>query len=231
MNRRIALILTFVAGTLPIIALFTPNGTLDAASGRFEEWMVIVAAFALPLGVVNVLQIHSRKIARRQEGWFYSVVLLASLLLMGGAGILGAFGFPSGGIGKNPDGSSTPFDWMFGNLFFPLQGTMFALLAFFMASAAYRAFRIRSFQATLLLIAAVIVMLGRIPFGETMLSWLPESWAGSTWLPSLTNWIMDKPNSAAQSGIIIGAALGAASMSLRVILGLETSFLGKGKEG
>jgi hypothetical protein len=120
---------------------------------------------------------------------------------------------------------------MFRAIFQPLQGTMFAMLAFFMASAAYRAFRIRSFQATLLLIAAVIVMLGRVPFGETVFAWLPSEWGSQRWLPSVTDWIMDKPNSAAQSGILIGAALGAAAMSLRVILGLETSYLGKGKEG
>ena len=93
-----------------------------------------------------------------------------------------------------------------------------------------RAFRIRSFQATLLLIAAVVVMIGRVPFGEMIFSPLPAVWGAGKWLPDLTNWIMTKPNSAAQSGIIIGAALGAASMSLRVILGLETSYLGKGKE-
>jgi hypothetical protein len=238
-KRRVALTLTFIAGTLPILAFFTNIRIgavdVDVMSGRLETWMVIVAGCALTLGVVNVVQSHLRKIARREAGWIYSVALLVSLAFMGGAGILGAFGMPVAGINKNPDGSSTPFDWIFGNVFFPLQATMFALLAFFMASAAYRAFRIRSFQATLLLIAAVVVMLGRIPFGELISPLLPESWVGTAGgerlLPWLTNWIMDTPNSAAQSGIIIGAALGAAAMSLRVILGLETSYLGKGKEG
>ena len=192
--------------------------------------MVIIAGFALPLGVFNVLGIHSRKIARQEQGWIYSVPALLGLLGMGGAGVLALLGVPEAGIGKNPDGSSTPFDALFGTVYTPLQATMFALVAFFMASAAYRAFRIRSFQATLLLLAALVVMLGRVPFGEMVFAWLPEAWGGSRWLPSLTNWIMTKPNSAAQSGIIIGAALGAASMSLRVILGLETSYLGKGKE-
>ena len=231
MKRRTALILTFIAGTLPIIAFFSPNEWVDWSSGRLDSWMVIVAAIALPLGVVNVVQTHSRKIARREAGWIYSLALLVPLVIMGGAGVLGAFGIPEGGILRRPDGSSTPFDWMFTNIFFPLQATMFALLAFFMASAAYRAFRIRSFQATLLLIAAILVMMGRIPFGETLMAWAPASWGARSWLPSLTNWIMNRPNSAAQTGIIIGAALGAAALSLRVILGMETSYLGKGKEG
>src|SRR5262245_45939484 len=249
-KRHIALALTFIAGSLGLIAFFfpkvpllplgsllkpalgdsgivpcLPDATIESTSGRLNDWMVIVAGFALTLGVVNVVQTHGKRILRQEKGWMYSVALLAGLFSMSGAGIYGLL--PDVGIGRYADGSPTPFDWIFTNMFFPLQATMFALLAFFMASAAYRAFRIRSFQATLLLAAAVIVMLGRIPFGEVISPSLPN---GEHVLPALTNWIMDKPNSAAQSGIIIGAALGAAAMSLRVILGLETSYLGKGKE-
>jgi len=245
MKRRIALILTFIAGSLGLFAFFFPGVPLfpvwpfvatanfKSASDRLDTWMVIVAGFALTLGVVNVVQTHGRKIMRQEKGWMYSVALLGGLFSMSAAGVMGLFS--DAGIGKNTDGSPTPFDWIFANIFFPLQATMFALLAFFMASAAYRAFRIRSFQATLLLAAAVIVMLGRIPFGEMISPHLSESVTGTPGgaylLPWLTNWIMDKPNSAAQSGIIIGAALGAAALSLRVILGLETSYLGQGKEG
>jgi hypothetical protein len=245
MKRRIALILTFIAGSLGLfafffpqvplfpISLFVPSATFEGASGRLDTWMVIVAGFALTLGVVNVIQTHGRRIMRQEKGWMYSVALLAGLFTMSAASVMGLFS--DAGIGKYNDGSPTPFDWIFANIFFPLQATMFSLLAFFMASAAYRAFRIRSFQATLLLAAAVIVMLGRIPFGETISPHLPESLTGTPGgaylLPWLTNWIMDKPNSAGQSGIIIGAALGAAALSLRVILGLETSYLGQGKEG
>src|SRR5262245_59933331 len=245
MTRRVALILTFIAGSLGLLAFFFPivpvwplnywlkDANLEGASGRFNDWMIIVAGFALTLGVENVPITHSKKIARQDKGWMYSVVLLAGLLVMSAAGVLGLF--QDAGIGKYSNGTSTPFDWLFSKVFFPLQATMFALLAFFMASAAYRAFRIRSFQATLLLAAAVIVMLGRIPFGEMISPHLPASVTGTPGgeylLPWLTNWIMEKPNSASQSGIIIGAALGAAALSLRVILGLQTSHLGQGKEG
>src|SRR5262249_42729603 len=187
----------------------------------------------LTLGVGYVTQTPGKRCVRQDEGWLYWVALLAGLFGMSGAGVMGLWS--EGGIGKYKDGSPTPFDWIFGNVFFPLQATMFSLLAFFMASAAYRAFRVRSLQATLLLAAAVVVMLGRVPFGELVSPHLPESWVGTpggqALLPWLTNRIMDTPNSAAQSGIIIGAALGAAALSLRVILGLETSYLGKGKEG
>ncbi|MFH0777810.1 MAG: hypothetical protein V2A71_04180 [Candidatus Eisenbacteria bacterium] len=218
MKKQVPLLLTFIAGTIPIVAFFVPERHVGLVSTRLDSWLIIVYGFALLLGVVNVVQMNTNKIKRRGSGWPYAVVLLAGLAIMGSFGFAGAFG-AFGGIATRPDGSSTPFDWLYKHGFLPLQGTMFALLAFFMASASYRAFRARNVEATILLIAALIVMFGRIPFGEMV----------SKWIPATTEWIMSKPNMAAQRGIMIGAALGAASMALRVIVGIERSYLGIGK--
>ena len=67
------------------------------------------------------------------------------------------------------------FYWIFFYIKTPLELAMFSLLAFFVASASYRAFRIRNFEATLLLIAGIILMLGRVPIGG-LIPW----WVGST---------------------------------------------------
>jgi hypothetical protein len=218
MKRQVPLLLTFLAGTIPIVAFFVPERHMGLVSTTLDSWLIIVAGFALLLGVVNVVQMNANKIKRQSSGWPYAIVLLAGLAIMGFFGFAGAFNM-FGGIATRPDGSSTPFDWLYKYGFLPLQGTMFSLLAFFMASASYRAFRARNVEATILLIAALIVMFGRIPFGEMV----------SKWFPLTTEWIMGKPNMAAQRGIMIGAALGAASMALRVILGIERSYLGIGK--
>ncbi|MEZ4649274.1 MAG: hypothetical protein R3E97_10950 [Candidatus Eisenbacteria bacterium] len=216
---RLPIMLTFFAGLIPIVAFFFVDGTpvVKKLSNSLEQDMVIVSGFALLLGVVNVVQGNVRKIEPREKGWFYAIVLLAGMAFMGLFGAAGAmrlFGLP--GIGMMPDGRPTPFQWGSLYMFTPLQATMFALLAFYIASAAFRAFRIRNLEATILLVAAVFVMLGRIPIGEPLFG-------------PITEWMMQVPNGAAQRGIIIGAALGAASLSLRVILGIERSYLGLDK--
>jgi len=53
------------------------------------------------------------------------------------------------------------FGWVYEFAFKPLQATMFSLLAFYVASAAFRAFRAKNLQAVLLLVTAFIILLAR----------------------------------------------------------------------
>jgi len=83
-------------------------------------------------------------------------------------------------------------------------------------SAAFRAFRMRNVEATLLLGAAIIVMLAAAPIG----AWISDD------LVDLGQWILDIPNNAGRRAIMMGAAIGAIATSLRIVLGLERSHLG-----
>ena len=74
--------------------------------------------------------------------------------------------------GEHVTESGTFFKWLFDSAYSPIDMTMFALLAFFVASASYRAFRIRNFEASLLLLAGVLVMLGAVPIGDLVSSWM-----------------------------------------------------------
>lgn len=210
MKRTLPLVLTFLFGMFPIIAFFVPHHKVSDLNQELDQWLVVVAAFALPLGVVNLVMTNVEKIKRRQQGWPYAIVLLGGLCVMAYYGLIGS-----------KEGFHPRFQYMFVNMVSPLQATMFSLLAFYVASAAYRAFRARNVEATILLAAAILVMLGRVPIGDLI--------SGGR-MTALSEWIMDKPNAAAQRGIIIGAALGAASMQIRVILGIERTYLGKGQD-
>lgn len=111
--------------------------------------------------------------------------------------------------------NQTMFQFFFDNFYFPLSATIFALLAFYVASAAFRAFRAKNVHATLLLIAAVIVMIGRVPIGGYL-------WKGFPWLQE---WLMTWPNTAGQRTIQMGAAIGMIATGLRVIFGIEKPYL------
>lgn len=211
MRREIPLIITFLAGLFMLVDFFVPHIVVSNAAEEMKQWGIIVIAASILLGIGNLIRVHSKKIARRQEGWIYSIITLASM------GVMFGFGGPWGTI---EEGSA--FNWMFINMQVPLQSTMFSLLAFFIASAAYRAFRLRSAEASLLLIAAIIVMLGRVPLGQFLTRNLPEK----ATLPWITETIMSYPNMAAFRGILMGAALGVMAMGLRIILGIERSYLG-----
>ncbi|MCB0336208.1 MAG: hypothetical protein KDD62_07875, partial [Bdellovibrionales bacterium] len=103
---------------------------------------------------------------------------------------------------------------MFDGLFVSLSTAMFSLLGVYIASAAYRAFRIRSFEAVLMMTAAVLVMLGQIPFGVYIYSGMPE----------IRDWILRVPNSAAFRAITIGTGIAGLVMAFRMWFSIESDF-------
>ena len=116
------------------------------------------------------------------------------------------------------------FFWLFDYVQRPLDATMFSLLAFFIASAAFRAFRARNLEATLMLVAACAVILGLTPPFVQMWNAVVPSMPG---FPSaLKDWILEVPNMASRRGIFLGIGLGAIAQSFRIILGLERTYLG-----
>ena len=200
-----------------IVVFFVPHAVGTKGYELLLEWARIIGAFALVLGLGSLFRTHWDKIRRRRRGeWPYSIVTLASFVLMVWAGLVYGNGEGSVGTRLLAVEEGTLFQWLFDNVEVPLDATMFALLSFFIASAAYRTFRARNLEATLLLITAVIVMLGRVPLGEMM----------HERMPGLYEWIMQYPAEAGKRGILFGVALGSIATSLRIILGIERSHLG-----
>lgn len=199
------LLLTFVVGTALIALYFIPHHAAQELNAQLLLWATIVYAFALILGSVSLMGTHWRKIRQRADGSFYSWVAMGALVATTFMGVVW-------GVAEK-----SPLDRFYNAVNSPLASTMFALLAFFIASAAFRAFRARNVEATLLLVTAVVMMIGRVSIGEFI-------WPG---FPALTEWLLDVPNLAAKRAIAIGVGLGAISTALKIILGIERSYLGR----
>ncbi len=221
MKREVPLFITAVIGLLMILSFFVPHQWVSVPADFLQASAVILVAFGYVLGGANALRVNFDAISKRSPGWQYKIVLVLALLTTVTVGAIEGPGFLNAHMR-----SKWIYDWIYS----PMSSTMFSLLAFFIASAAFRAFRIRTVEAGLLAVAALIVMLGRVPLGDLLSDWLLQL----KWLPgaphtlhlsTIQEWIMNVPQNTAKRAILIGAALGVMATGLRVILGIERAYL------
>jgi hypothetical protein len=212
MKRTVPFFITLLSGLFCLVAFFVPHPWIHDSYGAIQTWAIVVVGCTYVLGVANLLRINVRQAQRREGDWIYKIVLIVGLLVTMGVGFA---------EGNHYSDVTSKFQWIYRTFYSPMTSTMFALLAFFIASAAFRAFRIRSPEALLLAIAAFILMLGRVPLGNAI----------SHYIPDAADWLMEIPQNAAKRGILIGAALGVMATGIRVILGLEKTYGGGGEGG
>lgn len=196
MARILAIVAAIACGLFVLVDFFVVDPVLDALGSILTEGVLILAAFALLLGVLNLLGVHVRPNGS-SKGRPYSVILLLALVATFAIGVL------------RP--ASAELTWIFDYLYFPLQATMGALLAFFVVSAAYRAFKLRSVSAVILLVTSVIVLITQLPFSAAL----------SPILPAAREWIYAIPVTAGVRGILLGVALGTIATTLRVLLAVD----------
>jgi hypothetical protein len=202
-RRILPAVAAIAAGLLVLLDLFIQSPYLNLVGWALTSWAVVLAAFALLLGAYNVLATHLRKVFTRREGWLYSLVLVLSLILVVVAGVL------------DPRGSEgAAISWVFRYVQFPLQATFFALLAFYVATASYRAFQVRRPEGVLMVLAGLIVLVGQSPVGP----WLGQA------LPEAARWIVAVPAMAGVRGILIGVALGTVATGLRLLMGMDKPY-------
>ncbi len=221
-KTAIPLLIVFTVGLLAFVHDFIPHPLVGQFRERMTTGLIIIGGLAVFIGMYSLLHMHFSRIRRGQPGWGYSIFVFIGAV---GMIVLGLYNGGYGPLAKSVKGDW--FDWSYNNVQVPIQATIFSILAFFIASAAFRTFRARNFGAALLLTAAIIVMFGRVPVGE----WVGKHLLGdSQFFPRVVDWIMEYPNMAAQRGIMLGISLGVIAQSLRVLFGIERSYMGGGDE-
>lgn len=182
---------------------------LQAISDKLLSYLTAVLTAGFAIGVINLARVHGINIKRRRATWKFSVILLTSLC---GMAIFSVIASP---YALDPDaaiipasviGFATPvWQFLYYKILVNVNSSIFSLLAFFIASAAYRAFKARTLESTLLLVAGLLVVLGQAPIAGLI-------WPGFS---AIREWILAFPNTAGQRGILIGLALGIVVFSVR----------------
>ena len=238
-RRRLMVALTFLGGLFYILEFVLPPGTrlpfrvpfllplnnpgqdnfLSPYVDVIGSITLVIGAFAFGLGLLNLATLHGRTLFRMRPGWHNSLAFFVAMVAMLVTGLLKAHS-PSAALVNRV---------LFEGLYQPLGASVFSILAFFITTAAYRAFRIRSGEATLMMIAAFIVMMAQVPLGMLMTNWLPTTgWAASLRIENVSNWLITVLNMAALRAVGFGIGIGWLAMSLRVWLSLERgSYFGK----
>ena len=225
LRKPVLLGVTFIGGLFFALEFFLPVHPLVPGSkqqGNFLTPLVepfgnttpVIIALAVGLGLVNLFQVHGKRIARRAEGWGNSLAFFIATFAMMSVNILDKS--RPNLINKNLN------KILFEGTLAALDATMFSIIAFYIVSAAYRAFRVRSVEATMLLVTAIVVMLGQIAIGQLLTAWLPSDGLIANFrVENIRTWINQVPNSAAVRAISFGLGIGNLAMALRIWLGLE----------
>lgn len=206
MNRKVALVICFLFGIIMFTQYFSSHPTARAVNQGVLEYWQIIFGFTLLVGVVSVFKNSLVQIRRGRDGSFRLVMLIGLISMPLLALVWGIK-------------ADMPFMWVFENIQAPMQSTVFALLAFFVASASFRGFRARSIPAAILLLSALVILLSRSAVSTFI---FPQ-------LTDIADWIRSYPSMSARRAILIGIGLGSLTTSLRVILGIERTWLGGGK--
>ncbi len=222
-------------GDVPLNTVEGIGFFIEDAVGRIGDTAGMLTAFLLGLGAFSVLRIHIGKVAKQQKDWGFSIVLLTSMFAMI---VIGYWSWYIEKFAMVKTDFRMRENWMFVNyakdLLFDgflqkMDGAMFSVIAFYIMSAAYRAFRIRSVEATILLASALIMMLSLLPIADIASSNLVSSitggdnnhWANNLKLTEIAGLIRTGFQAPGIRAIDFGIGVGAMAMGLRLWLSLD----------
>ncbi|MBU1173151.1 MAG: hypothetical protein KKD44_26605 [Proteobacteria bacterium] len=203
-KKEIPVIIVALLSLLMIVPFFINAPALNSMSTEVQRMLVPIAGFALILGGLNVTLRNITKISKRSKDWQFSIVLLATFVFFLVVSLI----------------PSPFFENLYTMAYVTVLGkvneAVMALIAVFMATMAYRGFKIKNFETLLFTLSCLVVMIANAPIGEAV-------WAGA---PGARNWIMDYPNMAGMRALNIGIALGIMAYGVRTMMGHERIALG-----
>jgi hypothetical protein len=205
MRTPVSTAIAILAGGLILLGYFIPIEPLLSLRVLLLQWAVILAAFALLVGVINLFQVHLSKVRTGHSGSFYSAILIIALLL---TVVLAGYYGPT----------SATAQWIFSNIQVPVESSLMALLTVVLVYAGVRLLRRKLNPLSIVfLLTALVVLLGTVPLfivGEVPV------------LNSIRNMIVQIPAVAGARGLLLGIALGAIATGIRILMGADRPYGG-----
>jgi hypothetical protein len=207
MKTQLPIFLVFLTGVIMVLQYFVPHQFSQDLFTYANDFVIVIGILALPIGIFSLMMGTWAKARHDPKERLYSAATLFGFLIMVISGLKRDWANESFYLHRR----------IFDNILVPAEATLFSMLAFYIASAAYRAFRVRTWLAAILLVTAFIIMLRMIPLPGPLFN------ANSV----LVRWILAVPNMAAKRAIIIGVGLGSIAYSMKILLGIERSYMGR----
>jgi hypothetical protein len=204
---EIPIAITIVCMLIQVIPYYVDIKVLNDTANTLQQWVLLVVTMATFVGLISVAQVHIKPIQKQSKGWYFSLIIIACMVVMAVTGL------PLQEVGLGT--TNAVYDFLFRYVQTPLEGTTFSLLAFFITSAAYRAFRARNIEASLVLISGILMVCYNAPIFTTF--WSPFKDIGT--------WINSVPNAATMRAVTMGAALGTLALAVRTLMGIERGYL------
>lgn len=190
------------AGLFMVLSHFLSIPVIGTYARELQNFSVIISTMALGFGPFALIRQH---IPRSRKGNPYSIILLIGMILMP------VIFFITGST------VSEAYNFIYLSFVVPLDASIYCLVAFAIIAGCFRAFRVKNIDSFLVLVSAMVLLLGKVPIGEFM--------------RPLSDWFMAVPNTAGYRGVQLGIGLGLFAFSLRILLGIERTWLAESSEG
>jgi hypothetical protein len=195
-------------GLLTLITYLLEASGLLSLRLILVDWAVLLAGWALLVGVLNLILVHIRRVQARERGWVYSLITAAAAmftLMIGSAeGLTGVSPLYTPG---------TVTQVLFSGIVASSQAALAGLVMFFLVVAAVRLVRNQANPWSFVFLGAVIL---------TLVGWLPFQLLGP--VRGLQGWFIRVPAAAGARGILLGVALGTVAVGIRVLTGVERPY-------
>ncbi len=202
MKKALPVIVAVLSG-LFVLAALTYQPLLGGYLSIVLSWLIIVGSMALLIAIATLVLTHLRKIASGEKGFIYSIILVATFLISFVGGIV--FGVDNPGY----------LAWI-ASIQLPLEGSLLGLAALVMTSAAVQVFKNRGWTPLTVSFGVSALFFLVLSLGILQALNIPQ-------LDVVLGYLQQLPTIGAR-GLLIGIALGALLMGLRVLFGMERPY-------